>query len=103
MYAGIDWDPVDPGESPRVLEIDFTNDLLPGELLVTAVWAWSVRRGVDPAPSSRLYGATIIDGTFTRTRQRISGLLPGVYYRGQAMCTTSLGNSVSLYSHILCQ
>lgn len=81
------------------------NDLVEGETLTLAIWDLSVREGVDPDPGSHLIEAPALvtpDGTTaqTATMQRIAGLLPDVRYTVRAVVTTSLGNKLSLWSHI---
>lgn len=81
------------------------NDLAEDETLTAAFWELIVREGVDPNPHSHLIDAPALvtpDGTTaqTATMQRIAGLLPDVRYTVRAVVTTSLGNTLSLWSHI---
>lgn len=100
MYVGRDFDVADSGES-EVYTLDFVNDLAASDSLATVTWSLSVNQGTDPSPNSHLSGSAVIAGT--QTLQRISGLLPGVNYKVEAVVTTTLGNTVSLWSHVRCQ
>lgn len=104
MYAGRDFSPAEQTES-LIYGLDFCNDVSEGEVLTGVAWELTVREGVDPAPMSHLVGAPALvtpEGTTaqTATTQRIAGLLPDVLYTAQAIATTSLGNTFSLWSHI---
>ncbi len=84
------------------------NDLTSGETISTVVggvWNISVVQGTDATASTHIIGgATIVtpDGATSNiaTVQRISGLNPGVVYAVQAVVTTSLGNTKSLWSRV---
>ncbi len=84
------------------------NDLTSGETISTVVggaWNISVAQGTDTNASAHIIGsATIVipDGatSLIATVQRISGLEPGVVYAVQAVVTTSLGNTKSLWSRV---
>lgn len=100
MYCGRDFDPSDTGEN-EVYTIDFVNDLAPNEALMSAVWTCAVVSGIDTAAATRISGAASV--ALSKSSQRITGLLPGVKYRLQAVAMTTFGNSVSLWSHVICQ
>lgn len=84
------------------------NDLTSGETISTVVgnaWNISVVQGTDANASAHIIGAATIvtpDGATSAiaTVQRISGLQPGVVYAVQAVVTTSLGNTKSLWSRV---
>ena len=89
--------------------LNFVNDLTSGEVISTVVggvWNISVVQGSDSGAAVCLIGGAAIvipDGATSNiaTTQRISGLLPDVVYCVQAVVTTNLGNTKSLYSHVL--
>jgi hypothetical protein len=104
VYAGRDYSPAEQVES-QIFGFDLVNDLDPGETLTGAIWSLLVIQGTDANPSSHLIGSpTLVTpaGTTlqTATQQRIAGLLPDVLYLVRAVCTTSLSNTRSLWSHI---
>lgn len=104
MYCGRDFSPAETAES-LIYGLDFVNDLAEGESLTGATWEVLVREGADPDPDSHIVGVPALvtpDGTTaqTATTQRIAGLLPDVIYTIRAVVTTSLGNSLSLWSHV---
>lgn len=104
MYAGRDFSPAEQAES-LILGLDFVNDLAEGESLTGTAWELVVREGVDPDPNSHLIGDPQIaapngTGVATATTQRIQGLLPDVTYTVRAVVATSMGNTLSLWSHI---
>ena len=73
--------------------------------VVGGVWNISVAQGTDTNASAHIIGgATIVtpDGATSAiaTVQRISGLLPGVVYSVQAVVTTNIGNTKSLWAHV---
>ena len=100
MYAGRDFDPSDTGEN-ETYTFDLVNDLAAtGETITSAAWTCAVVSGVDANAATCVFGSATISGT--QTSQRINGLKPGVVYRLQVKAVTSLGNTVSLYSHVKC-
>lgn len=99
MYAGRDFDPSDVGEN-EVYTFDFVNDLASNESLQSATWTCAAVLGVDASASSRISGLATAAGSLTS--QRVTGLLPGVRYRLQALGVTNLSNTVSLYAHVNC-
>ena len=106
MYAGRDFDPSDSGEA-EFYKFDYTAILGLSETIASAVWTCSVVTGTDPAAASHISGsASVIPGKYgaasAATQQLVSGLVPGVQYRLQSMATTSLGQSLSLWSHVSC-
>ncbi len=100
MYVGRDFSPSDVGEN-EIYSLDFVNDLQSGETITAVTFTMTVAQGVDATPSARLNGSP--GWTGTRTMQRCSGMLGGVTYTLQAVVTTSLGNTLSLFSHIRSQ
>lgn len=103
MYTGRDFPPADPGES-EPYSFDFVKDLEAGEVITGANWTCIVAEdseGTDDDPSSRI-GTGAPDNSGTFTRQVVAGLLPGVKYVLEATVTTSLGKTVSLWSHVEC-
>ena len=104
MYCGRDYSPQERNES-EVIGLDFVNDLQAGETLISSAWAIAVISGVDTDPGDHLSGpAKVVTPTFgtlkTATIQRIGGILPGVTYRVKAIAITTLGNTLTLWSHI---
>lgn len=105
MYVGRDFDPAAQDESD-VFGFDFVNDMGPTDTLTSTTWTLAVLRGTDANPASHLIGAATLvtpDGTLfqTATQQRIAGLLPDVMYSVKAVCGTSAGDTLSLWSHIV--
>lgn len=103
-YVGRDFSPAETSESQE-FGLDFVHDLKDGEVLISAVWELTVREGSDPTPQDHLIDAANVvtpPGTFvaSATTQRIGGLLPNVTYTARAVAETSLGNTLSLWSHI---
>lgn len=107
MFVGRDFSPQETVES-ETFGLNFVNDLTSGETISTVVgstWNISVVQGTDTNASAHIIGSASIvipDGATSNiaTVQRISGLLPDVVYMVQAVVTTSLGNTKSLWSHI---
>lgn len=103
MYAGRDFPPADPGEY-EPYTFDFVRDVAEGEIITGAAWTCSVAadsQGTDDDPMSRL-AFVAPDNSGTVTNQIVTNLLPGVKYVLQATVTTSLGNTLSLWSHVEC-
>ena len=106
MFVGRNFDPQEAVES-ETFGLNFVNDITSGETISSVVggaWNISVTEGTDSTASSHIIGAASIvipDGatSLIATTQRISGLNPGVLYCLQAVVTTSLGNTKSLFSH----
>jgi len=104
MFVGRDFSPQEPEES-EVLGLDFVNDLQRDETLMNSVWEMTVANGIDTDPSAHLEGPSFVvepDGSSAKTAtiQRVGGLVPGVNYKVRAIVVTTLGNTVSLWSHI---
>ncbi len=102
MYAGHDFTPADPEES-RVYTFDFVKDLMVGETITNSAWTCEVAEdsvGTDDTPTARLVLFSDVDGTFSK--QRVAFLLADVKYVLQAVVNTSEGNTISLWSHVLC-
>lgn len=100
MYVGRDFHPNDVGESAEY-SFDFARDLEDGDSIVSAAWSCWAEEGTDASASSRLSGSASVSGT--KTTQRVDGLLADVKYGLQAIVTTTLGNTVSLFSYVKSQ
>lgn len=104
MYAGRDFDIIDANEAP-ILTLDFAKyPFAAGETITSVVWSCSVAdftSATDPSPSARLLGVASLVGTLTL--QQFGGGLDGVKYRLVALATTSLGQTLDLFSFVLCQ
>lgn len=98
-FTGSDFDPMDAGES-GMLGFDFVNDLASGETISNATWTCEAVEGTDAQAATRLVGSP--QNTGTLTKQRVAGLVAGVRYLLQATVTTSAGNTLSLWSRVLC-
>lgn len=114
MYAGADWDPIEPAEVD-FLWFDFTQELGPAETILSAQWMSSVIKTVsgataDASPSSRLLDtATIISSLKPQSisqelfvRQKVGGMVPGNQYLMLSTIVTSAGRTLSLHSHVTC-
>lgn len=99
MYIGRDFFDSDVGED-EVYTLNFARDIAHSETIVSATWSCVAVVGIDATASAHLFGACSFSGN--RTSQRIKGLLAGVKYRLMATVVTSLGNTVSLWSHVQC-
>lgn len=100
MYVGYDFDPSDQVEN-EIYEFDFSPDLAPGETLTAATWNISLVSGADTNLPARLNGSPIVSGS--ATQQWIQGLVPGSKYLLQAVVTTSIGQELSYWSHVICE
>jgi hypothetical protein len=103
MYVGRDFDPSDTGESERYT-LDFVNDLQAGDAIAAATWTCEVAAkstGEDGEAASRIDGPAVFSGT--KTTQRVTGMMPGVTYCLTATVTTTLQDTVSLWSHVECK
>jgi len=101
MYVGRDFDPSDVGES-EVYSFDFVKDLATGETIASSEWFCAVAEDSD-ADDAAAQDHVALDASNagTVTSQRITGLVDGVKYVLQAKVVTSLGNTKSLWSHVL--
>ena len=99
-YVGENFTGTDPTEV-ELYAFDFLTVLATGEVILTATFAVSVISGTDPLASTRKVGITIINGTVVA--QMVGPLLAGCTYLLQATVTTSLGQTLDLYSHVPCQ
>ena len=103
MYVGRDFDPSDTGENERYT-FDFVNDMQAGDGIQSAVWTCGVAAKsilADPAASACISQPAVYTGT--KTTQRVSGMKPGVIYLLTANVTTTLGDVISLWSHVQCR
>jgi len=103
MYAGRDFSPQESTES-EVLGLDFVNDLQQSETLMSSVWQMWAVVGLDVKSDHRQGPCTEVvpkgSALKTMTVQRVGGLTPGVTYKVRAEVVTTLGNTISLWSHI---
>ncbi|TXH35290.1 MAG: hypothetical protein E6Q98_15980 [Rhodospirillaceae bacterium] len=101
MYAGPDYSQQNPGEA-EYFGMDFVNQLQAGEEIIdgSQVVTISVESGSDPYPDSRRMGLPILTGSLVS--QKIGGLLPDVYYIILFKVSTSLGQTLILYSKLRC-
>jgi hypothetical protein len=115
MYVGKDWDIIEPSETDT-FSLEFTSRLKTGETVASTSWQLAVVSsdpGITPDASaaSRLVGAATattqsdpILGTRTFSNQTIgNGVIAGNTYRGEATIVTSLGRTLTLWSHVYCQ
>lgn len=103
MYVGRDFPPADAVES-ETYTFDFVRDLADGELIISATWYCTVAAGseaVDANAADHVAIAAEYQGT--KTMQHISGLVADVKYVLQAVVGTDRGNTVSLWSHVVCR
>jgi len=103
MYVGRDFDPSDRGESERYT-FDFVNDLQGGDTIASVTWTCEVAaksEGADANAENHISGSA--DNAGTKTTQRVSGLLPGVVYLLTATVISTMGDTVSLWSHVECK
>lgn len=99
MHAANDFDPQDQGEE-EFFEFDFTSILATGETIASVVWSCVAVNGSDAAAASRVTNVTF---TQTTTAAFVSGLVGAVTYELRAMATTSAGQVLSLWAHVICQ
>lgn len=108
MYCGRDFSPAEAVES-ETYGFSFVNDITSGETISSVsggAWNISVAQGTDATASSHIIGAAAIvtptgATSAIATTQRISGLNASVLYIVQAVVVTNLGNTKSLWAHIL--
>ena len=101
MYVGADYSPGDNSES-ELYGLDFVNDLPSGDTIATASWTCanaSDTQVTDATPSVRITAGPFIPSS-TITTVRLGGLQSGVKYVLTAVVTTSLGNTLSLFTHV---
>lgn len=103
MYIGRDFHPSDVGESEDY-SFDFVKDLAADETIVGATWSCTVAEdseGEDADAADHVAVPATFEGQVTT--QHVSGLVDGVKYVLQAVVETNAGNTVSLWSHVLCR
>jgi hypothetical protein len=103
MYVGRDFDPSDTGENERYT-LDFINDMQAGDGIHSAVWTCGVAaksQNPDDAAGGCISEPAVYLGS--KTTQRVNGMKPGVIYVLKATVTTTLGDVVSLWSHVECK
>lgn len=111
-YTNMNFTPAEQAES-EPYGIDFIYDLLestiPNEQLAQVVtFSIGVLAGVDATPAVHLMGSPYVSvnpqtpnsGLATVAVQQISGLLPNVQYWIGALCLTTAGRTISLWSQI---
>ena len=83
MYAGFDFDSIEPGEVD-VFSMEFTNQLQYGNTIASAAWTCSVEQTIpgatpDLAPASRINGpaGVVTFGPRSFTSQTVSGMIDG--------------------------
>lgn len=114
MYAGIDFDPIQPGESD-IFSFEFTDDLPPGRTINEPTFQCSVVRTdpgatVDGSPQSRILGSAAISAitsqatgqTRTFANQLCGGFIKGNLYALQATVLTSDDGTLKRYSRTYC-
>lgn len=102
MYANKDFSPFDSSEADD-FSFDFAKRMTTDETITEADWFCLVAENSlvpDPDPQSHV-GTPSFSGT--KTICRISGLLSGARYTLQAIVVTSLGKTLSLWSHTTSQ
>jgi len=82
----------------RSLFVDFLSLLQQGETISTQVCTASVFSGVDASPSSIISGAASVNGT--KVYQKVTGGVNGAIYLLKYTITTSLGNTLSIFSYL---
>ena len=98
-YVGTDFGAADPGALEEdVYSFDFAARLGPGETL-SGAGTWALSSPSDSSASSRMIGLPVLSGTIVS--QTIGGLLAGEYLI-EATVTTSLGRTLTAWSHIAC-
>lgn len=107
MKIETDFDPADPGER-QSYSFDFSTEIVAADKINAATWSLTVvstvtDHAIDATPGDRISGSAIVDATGKIASQFLTGLQPGNRYRVQAVATTDLGETVSLYSHVACQ
>ena len=98
-YAGSQFDATSPEEA-EIYAFDFKNILASGETITSATFTCSVISGTDSLPATHIGSSAVISGTSVSCI--VEYLLPGVGYRLNAIANTSAGQTLSLYSHVLC-
>ncbi len=103
MYAGRNFDPVDPGES-EIYTFDFVKDMQAADAITDAEWFCEV---AEISENDDEDAATYVTGSATygttKTSQRFEGFKAGVTYALQAKVTTQNGDTVSLWAHVECR
>lgn len=101
-YAGSDFPMADFGSTVTYF-FDFTFALFTGETVTAASWTCATATDsqvADASASSRISGPASITGAVVG--QKFTGYLAGVKYLVEATATTSLGNSITCWSHFYC-
>lgn len=78
--------------------LDFVNDLVAGDSVVSATWTISVLVGTDNAADSYKIGDPTVFGS--KVTQKAAGFLPGVEYCMTAQATTQFGLTPILWAPI---
>lgn len=80
--------------------LDFTNELVPGDSIATAVWSCTVSENadLDPAPASRLLGDASVLGAIVT--QKAGQFASGAQYVLSCTIQTRLGLARTLWSYL---
>ncbi len=99
--------PINPTEVEGI-RFDYGYVLAAGEIIQSAVLFCEVFEGTDPDPASRKIGAYEI-GPSPRTDapsacilQKFGQMIAGVTYRLECYATTSMGQTLCLWTHLAC-
>jgi len=78
----------------EIFGVDFSDELAPGEAIVSAAWSVTPVDGVDPAANAMIQGGEQLIGSISA--QRIGGGVPGVRYAPICTAQTSMGQTIVL-------
>jgi hypothetical protein len=108
MYAGRDFDNIEPGEID-IFTIEFTADLPSGRTISIPVFSCTLLETddgatVDSSPGSRIYGSASITTSSGRTfaNQKVQGMIAGNKYALEATVSTNDGCVLKRYSRVYC-
>ncbi len=103
MYAGKDFSPFDSVETDE-FTFDFRKRMGDDETIIGATWYCSIAEDSETSSDEDAADHVSIPATYsgTRTTQTVSGLVSGVKYTLQAVVETDQGDTLSLWSHVLC-
>lgn len=105
MYAGRDFSPFESVESDD-LTFDFAKHphIADGESIIEATWSCSVAADSETSDDNASDHVGV-PATFsgTSTTQHVSGLVDGVKYIMQAVVGTDQGNTLALWSFLVCR
>lgn len=101
-YSGSDFTMADLG-STVTYYFDFTPSLATGETIVSASWTCTTAADSqvqDASAPFRVSGSATVNGAVVG--QKFTGYLSGVKYLVEATAVTSLGNTITCWSHFYC-